>query len=206
MRMRLAEHEAAVAGRRRIHHDVDRERNDLERPFVVRAFLAAQQIERNGQAVIDFHLVADGEVEFVEDDRLGDVRRRAPDGPCRPAPDADPSLRRPAEIPPPRRARRSESGRSRTPRRGRCRRRSPHPARVSRIHCCDFSKPENTRFQYGSSVLLLSIAAPMAGTWDEPMPAMILATVSTSVLLRIWISIWLSPSASRLRRCCRPRR
>src|ERR1700683_5311857 len=47
---------------------------------------------------------------------------------------------------------------------------------VSRIHACDFSKPENTRFQYGSSVLLLSIAAPMAGTCDEPIPAMILAT------------------------------
>ena len=49
---------------------------------------------------------------------------------------------------------------------------------VSRIHSCDFSKPENTRFQYGSSVLPLSSAAPMAGTCDEPMPAMILATAS----------------------------
>src|ERR1700730_10097272 len=47
---------------------------------------------------------------------------------------------------------------------------------VSRIHSCDFSKPENTRFQYGSSVLPLSIAAPMAGTCDDPIPAMILAT------------------------------
>src|SRR5271165_4895239 len=47
---------------------------------------------------------------------------------------------------------------------------------VSRIHSCDFSKPWNTRFQYGSSVLLLSIAAPMAGTCDEPIPATILAT------------------------------
>src|ERR1700758_5521748 len=46
----------------------------------------------------------------------------------------------------------------------------------SRIHSCDFSKPENARFQYGSSVLPLSSAAPMAGTWDEPTPAMILAT------------------------------
>src|SRR5262249_3510141 len=44
---------------------------------------------------------------------------------------------------------------------------------VSRIHSCDFSKPENTRFQYGSSVLPLSIAAPMAGTCDEPVPATI---------------------------------
>src|ERR1700683_1133846 len=47
---------------------------------------------------------------------------------------------------------------------------------VSRIHACDFSKPEKTRFQYGSSVLPLSSAAPIAGTWDEPTPAMILAT------------------------------
>src|SRR6266566_7964146 len=47
---------------------------------------------------------------------------------------------------------------------------------VSRIQACDFSNPENTRFQYGSSVLPLSSAAPMAGTCDEPTPAMILAT------------------------------
>src|SRR5271165_5104215 len=47
---------------------------------------------------------------------------------------------------------------------------------VSRIHSCDFSKPWNTRFQYGSSVLPLSIAAPIAGTCDEPIPATILAT------------------------------
>src|SRR5271169_211217 len=53
---------------------------------------------------------------------------------------------------------------------------------VSRIHSCDFSKPENTRFQYGSSVLPLSSAAPMAGTCDEPIPAMILATASLPFL------------------------
>src|ERR1700761_7006266 len=47
---------------------------------------------------------------------------------------------------------------------------------VSRIHSCDFTKPEKTRFQYGSSVLPLSSAAPIAGTCDEPTPAMILAT------------------------------
>src|SRR5580700_1961393 len=45
------------------------------------------------------------------------------------------------------------------------------------IHSLDFSKPENTRFQYGSSVCLLSIAAPIAGTCDAPTPAMILATL-----------------------------
>src|SRR5215813_13414581 len=47
---------------------------------------------------------------------------------------------------------------------------------VSAIHSFDFSKPENTRFQYGSSVCLLSIAAPMAGTCDDAIPAVILAT------------------------------
>jgi len=47
---------------------------------------------------------------------------------------------------------------------------------VRAIHSFDFSKPENTRFQYGSSVLPLSSAAPMAGTCEEPTPAMIFAT------------------------------
>src|ERR1700691_1187467 len=53
---------------------------------------------------------------------------------------------------------------------------------VSRIHACDFSKPEKRRSQYGSSVLPLSMAAPMAGTCDEPIPAMILATASLPFL------------------------
>src|ERR1700722_11566745 len=57
---------------------------------------------------------------------------------------------------------------------------------VSRIHSCDFSKPENTRFQYGSSVLPLSIAAPMAGTCDEPIPATILATASLPLCCFGW--------------------
>src|SRR3979490_2629207 len=47
---------------------------------------------------------------------------------------------------------------------------------VSAIHAFDRSKPEKTRFQYGSSVCLLSIAAPIAGTCDDATPAMILAT------------------------------
>src|SRR5215468_2568740 len=47
---------------------------------------------------------------------------------------------------------------------------------VSFIHSLDLSKPEKTRFQYGSSVCLLSIAAPMAGTCDDATPATILAT------------------------------
>src|SRR5260370_12035021 len=44
------------------------------------------------------------------------------------------------------------------------------------IHSLDFSNPEKPRFQYASSVCLLSIAAPIAGTCDDPTPAMILAT------------------------------
>src|ERR1700694_5677368 len=47
---------------------------------------------------------------------------------------------------------------------------------VFAIHSFDFSNPEKTRFQYGSSVCLLSIAAPIAGTCDDATPAMILAT------------------------------
>src|SRR5437899_3476035 len=47
---------------------------------------------------------------------------------------------------------------------------------VFAIQSLDFSKPENTRFQYGSSVCLLSIAAPIAGTCEDATPAMILAT------------------------------
>src|SRR5215468_388939 len=50
------------------------------------------------------------------------------------------------------------------------------------IHSLDFSKPENTRFQYGSSVFLRSIAAPMAGTCDEVTPAIILATFRSCLL------------------------
>src|SRR5580704_17336672 len=48
---------------------------------------------------------------------------------------------------------------------------------VFAIHSFDFSNPENTRFQYGSSVCLLSMAAPIAGTCDDATPAMILATL-----------------------------
>ncbi len=71
---RLAEHVAAMPGRWRIHHHVDRERNDLERPLLVWSLLAAQEIERDRQSVIDLHLVDDGDVEFVEDHRLRDMR------------------------------------------------------------------------------------------------------------------------------------
>src|SRR5215210_9011836 len=47
---------------------------------------------------------------------------------------------------------------------------------VFAIQSLDFSKPAKTRFQYGSSVCLLSIAAPMAGTCDDASPAIIFAT------------------------------
>src|ERR1700722_4123305 len=53
---------------------------------------------------------------------------------------------------------------------------------ISAIHSLDLSKPENTRFQYGSSVLPRSIAAPMAGTCDDVTPAMILATFRSCFL------------------------
>src|SRR5437588_11311696 len=56
---------------------------------------------------------------------------------------------------------------------------------VFAIHSLDLSKPENTRFQYGSSVFLLSIAAPMAGTCDDATPAMMLATFRPRFLLRL---------------------
>src|SRR6202166_3420278 len=53
------------------------------------------------------------------------------------------------------------------------------------IHSLERSKPENTRFQYGSSVCLLSMAAPIAGTCDDPTPAMILATLRPRLALRL---------------------
>src|SRR4029077_5632540 len=55
---------------------------------------------------------------------------------------------------------------------------------VSAIHCLDFSNPLKTRFQYGSSVRLLSIAAPIAGTCEDATPAMILATFRPRFLAR----------------------
>ena len=67
---RLAQHPAAVARGHRIGDDVDRERNDLARPFLR---LAEHQRQRHGQAVIDVHLVDDGHVEIVEDQALRDV-------------------------------------------------------------------------------------------------------------------------------------
>ena len=60
--------------RRRIHHHVDRKRDHRTRPVRILVDLAEQQIHRHGHAVIDLHLVADGEIEFVENDRLRNVR------------------------------------------------------------------------------------------------------------------------------------
>src|SRR5450759_295679 len=69
---RLAEHVAAPARGRRILHDIDRERNHRARP---RLRLAAHQAQRHGEAVVDVHLVDDGQIEIVLDHRLRDVRR-----------------------------------------------------------------------------------------------------------------------------------
>src|ERR1700733_14799621 len=69
-----AEHEAAMPGWRRIHHHVDREWNHRARPVRILVDFAEQQVHRHGHAVIDVHLVADGEIEFVEDDGLRDMR------------------------------------------------------------------------------------------------------------------------------------
>ena len=51
------------------------------------------------------------------------------------------------------------------------------------IHSLERSKPANTRCQYGSSVLRLSIAAPIAGTCEDATPAMILATAFYPIYL-----------------------
>ena len=67
---RLAEHEAAVAGGRRVLHHVHGERDDRDRP---RLRLAVDQRQRHGEAVVDLHLVHQGEVELVEDEALGQV-------------------------------------------------------------------------------------------------------------------------------------
>src|SRR5581483_11832658 len=57
------------------------------------------------------------------------------------------------------------------------------------IHSLERSNPENTRFQYGSSVCLLSIAAPIAGTCEEATPAMILATASPRLAARLRLGL-----------------
>src|SRR3954468_19789059 len=63
------------------------------------------------------------------------------------------------------------------------------------IHSFDFSNPEKTRFQYGSSVCLLSIAAPMAGTCDEASHAMIFATGYFRFLEDLALAFFALPTA-----------
>ena len=70
---RLAQHVAAVAGRRRVLHHVHGQRDDPHRPLVR---LAVDQGQRHGQAVVDVELVHEREVELVQDQRLGQVRRQ----------------------------------------------------------------------------------------------------------------------------------
>src|SRR5215468_3086584 len=67
---RLPQHEAAPSRRRRILHDVDRERDHRTRPGLR---LAEHQAERHGEAMVDVDLVDDGEIEIVLDHRLRDV-------------------------------------------------------------------------------------------------------------------------------------
>ena len=61
-----------LPGRRRILHDVDRERDHLARP---RVRLAEHERQRHRQPVIDVHPVDDRHVELIEDRRLRDVPR-----------------------------------------------------------------------------------------------------------------------------------
>ena len=67
---RLAEQPAAVAGRRRVLHDVHRQRDDPHRP---RCWLAEHQGQRHREPVVHVQLVHDGDVELVHDQGLGDV-------------------------------------------------------------------------------------------------------------------------------------
>ena len=69
---RLAELVAAIAGGRRVLHDVDRERNDPAGP---RGGLPEHQRQRHRQAVVDVHLVDDRQVKIALDHRLRDVGR-----------------------------------------------------------------------------------------------------------------------------------
>jgi hypothetical protein len=68
----LTQLEAAPARGHRVLHHVDRKRNHRAGPG---AFGRAEhQVQRHGQAMVHVHLVDDGEVEVLLDDRLRDVR------------------------------------------------------------------------------------------------------------------------------------
>ena len=70
---RLPKRETTRPGRHGVLHDVDRERNDLARPFLDLAKHAAQ---RHGEAVVDVDLVDHGEVEILLDHLRGDMGRK----------------------------------------------------------------------------------------------------------------------------------
>ena len=119
----LAELEAAIAGRRRVLHDVDRERDDLHRP---RLGLAEHQGQRHGEAVVDVILLMMVMSNSSRISDCGDVRGQVGVAVGRPAPGGAPKPSSAGGNA--RRSRSRTSGRSpaRTPRRGRCR---PGPRR-----------------------------------------------------------------------------
>ena len=92
---RLAELITAIAGRRRVLHDVHCKRNDLARP---RLRLAEHQRQRHGEPMIDIHAIDEREIEIVLDHVTARCARPVPDDLARRAPAADPSLRRQACI------------------------------------------------------------------------------------------------------------
>ena len=59
-----------MTGRRRVLDHVDAERDDPARPL---RRLAEHDRQRHGEPVVDRHLVDEGEVELVDDERLGEV-------------------------------------------------------------------------------------------------------------------------------------
>ena len=70
---RLAQHVAAVPGRRRVLHHVHGQRDDPYRPLLG---LPVDQRQRHGEAVVDVELVHQREVELVQDQRLREMRRQ----------------------------------------------------------------------------------------------------------------------------------
>ena len=68
----LTQLETTGAGRRRILHDVDADRDHLEGP---RRRLSAGDRQGHGEPVIHRHFIGDGHVEFVEYERLRQVPR-----------------------------------------------------------------------------------------------------------------------------------
>ena len=75
---RPAQLQAAAPGRDGVLHDVDNQRDDRARP---RVGLPEHDRQRHGAAVVDTHVVDEGQVEVLADDRVRDVRRqrRMPD-------------------------------------------------------------------------------------------------------------------------------